>query len=556
MKKYISIILLAILFSSCELGMERVETGSDNQESVFSDKDKTRQALNYLYDCIRFTNALRTFNENTTYLYMDCATDNGRPTLINFGVFSFNMSQLKPGQNPFSDGHNPWIDYYTAIRMANIFLQNIDVSPLTIEEKEDMKVEARFLRAVYYAELFKCYGGLILLGDEVVNELSFGEWSRSSIEETVEYIVSELDAVTPLLKNKEEWDATDLGRATQGMAMAYKARTLILYASPLNTQGVSDSEKKTRWEEAAQANLDLITEGSYDLHPNYEELFYQRVSPEHIVTDYVSRGTMAWLVLPQTFQKTGNIPGMRPTFNLVDGYAMKDGKSPILGYDANNLPIFNDEVTNYDDNNPFVNRDPRLNMNVFKHGDQIFYNRKWQTVDMLNQEAGNLAALNSLYVRKYIKVDHDFWYNGGIDQNYTIIRFAEILLNYAEAVNESDGPTVNALQAINRVRLRAGADPLSEIPSDWTQEELREQLYVERRMEFFGEDQRFWDARRWLKAQKWFTGPVFGGMVDQNGKYSRFIIENRLFLPKMYRLPILPKDVVGSNGKITQNPGW
>ena len=558
MNRKIFLVLLTIiaLLPSCELAFDKIETGSDNIESVFSDKKKAQEAFYALYDAMRFTESLQVFNDGSTTLYMDAATDNGMVTLYQYNLKTFNFSQLQIGASPFYK-HNPWLDWYSAIRMANIFLTNIDSSPLSHEEKEQMKIEARFLRAVYYCELFKCFGALVIVGDSPTESLSYDGYERTDISTTVDYIKSELEAVIPLLKKEQEWGESEYGRATQGMAMAYKARLLIYYASPLNTEGCSSSEIHDRWVAAAAACKELIDTDWYSLHPDYEEFFYTRKTKEHIVTDFCSRGTMAWNVLPQPYHKDGVLPAMRPTFNFIDGCLMSDGKKPILGYDGI-VPVI-DPKSHYDDEHPFEGRDPRLLKSVLKHGDKIFYNGKWNEIDMLNQTEFTPTTYNGFYVRKYIDVDHDFWNNGGIEQNYPIIRYADILLYYAEVENQANGPSKAVIDNINLVRERAGADLLDEhndpYGRPWTMESLNSHIMDERRMEFFCEDQRFWDARRWLKAKEWFNGPILGGRIN-GGKYERYVMETRLFLDKMYRLPIPRKDVMGSNGKIYQNPNW
>lgn len=560
MKQKIILLLLVVgtLFAACEAGLERIEIASNNEQSVFSDKVKTRNALNNLYGAMRHIAGYHSFTANNNQQLLDAVTDNGRNMLWNFPLSAFTQSTLKPDDEPFASGNLPWHDYYKAIRMANVFLRNIDSSPVTDEEKADMKIEARFLRALYYCELFKMYGPLVLLGDAVPNGQELEGFERRNTDETMDYIINELNELIPAMKWEWTTDA-DFGRATKGMAMAYKARMLLYYASPLHTQGLSEADIKTRWQAAADAANALITENRYDLHPNYVEFFNTRKNVESIVSYLRVIGTQAYTMSLSSEYAGGNVCGMRPTFNMVDAYTMKDGRQPILGYE-NNQPVFNTQVTDYDDEQFWLNRDPRLEMQIFRHGDQIRVNGSVHTINMRIYDEATPSGQNGFMVKKYINPDHDFRQAGGLAQNVQMIRFAEVLLNFAEAQNQATGPSAAVIGAINRVRVRVGADALDPTNDPygkpWTKASLNNHIMVERRMEFFGEEHRFWDARRWKLGFEILGATVYGGQVDENGKYSRYFIENRKFDEKMYFLPIPNNEINKSGGKIWQNPGW
>ncbi|MCG8699270.1 MAG: RagB/SusD family nutrient uptake outer membrane protein [Bacteroidales bacterium] len=557
MKKYIIITLILFVCGSCELDMDRIDTGGDEgPESVFSDKVKSRNALNHLYGSMRFRSGFAIFG---WYAMLDGATDNGCYAADIDGAVHFNMSTMTPENQPFAS-HTPWKDYYRAIRSANIFLKYIDQSPLTAEEIAEMKVEARFLRALYYCELFKMYGALVIMPDEPLEKIEFSEdLKRSSLSETVDSIVAELDAVIPSLKVKTEWGETEYGRVTKGMAMAYKSRVLLHYASPLNTKGESTAEIIKRWEAAAKAAKDVIDLNMYSLHPNYVELFHTRQNEEVILSYLRGPGKEAYtLNLHTSLLPNGAISGIRPTFNLIDGYAMMDGQLPVLGYNSDHTPILNPSVTNYDDNNPFANRDPRLSMNILHHGDSIYMNSRYLVLDMeavIPPTESKANQKNSFFIQKYQDPSFDHMASGGIDQNVPILRYAEVLLNFAEASNQAYGPNTDAINAINEVRLRAGADPISTDVGDWTKETLNEHIVVERRMEFFAEEFRLWDAKRWLRGPEMLGATIYGGDIV-NGRYERYVIEKRIFKEKFYRFPIPLTDVFNSDHRIYQNPGW
>ncbi|GAB6123226.1 RagB/SusD family nutrient uptake outer membrane protein [Dysgonomonas termitidis] len=555
-----TIILFSVfsIFVACDGGLERIEISSDSEKSVFSDKVKTRNALNNLYGSMRHIAGYHSFTENNNQQLLDAVTDNGRNMLWNFPIPTFTQSTLKPGQDVFASGNLPWRDYYKAIRMANAFLANIDSSPVTDEEKADMKIEALFLRALYYCELFKGYGPLVIVGDEISDGQTLEGFERSSVDQTINYIVNEFDQLIPRMKWEWENDG-DYGRATKGMAMAYKARMLLYYASPLYTQGVSESDIKSRWKAASDAANALIVENKYDLHPNYVEFFNTRKTEENILPYLRVIGTQAYTMSLSSEFAGGNVCGMRPTFNMIDAYAMKDGKQPVLGYE-NGEPVFNQQVTNYDDEQFWLNRDPRMEMQIFRHGDQILVNGSRQTINMRIYDEPSPSGQNGFLVKKYINPNHDFRQSGGIHQNVQMMRFAEVLLIFAEAENQANGPSAAVIRAVNRVRNRVKADLLDEADDPygraWTKTSLNNQIMLERRMEFFAEEHRFWDARRWKLGHEILGATVYGGFVNENGKYSRYFIENRKFMDKMYLLPLPNIEVNKSEGKIWQNPGW
>jgi starch-binding outer membrane protein, SusD/RagB family len=553
MKRIIFPIIIALICMSCEDILERIETASENEAVVFSDRIKTERALNHLYSCMRFNDGYAVFTGQGGRAVMDVATDNAWAFGIYDGASHFNFSTMTPNQNAFIN-NVPWRNFYAAIRSANIFLKNIDKSPLTAQEKADMKVEGRFLRAIYYSELFIMYGGLVIMGDDVATNVSFEGYRRSDIEETVDYIVGEFDAVIPNLRTESQWGPTEYGRATKGMAMSYKARVLLYYASPLNTQGVGQAEIQQRWSNAANAAKEVINSGYYELHPDYMEFFYTRQNSEIILSYLRGRGIEAYTTsLPSIFLRGTTITGARPTFNAVDGHAMIDGKVPVLGYDGSGNPIYNPEATSYDPSKPFENRDPRLKYNILKHGDTLLINGVPTPLNMRELYASSGEGLNSFFFRKYMDPNFNHYGSGNLDQNYPIIRYADILLIFAEASNQANGPNAEAIQVINQVRTRAGALPLN--TNGWTRESLNEQIVVERRMEFFAEEHRFWDAKRWLRGEEFLGANIIGGIIV-DGQYERFVWGKKIFLPKLYRLPIPTGDVFNSGGRIEQNPGW
>lgn len=491
--------------------------------------------------------------------------------------------------------HYVWGDLYRSIRQANIFLAEIDATDFPAEQRDRMKGEAHFLRAYFYHNLFKIYGGVPLITRPYELNDDF-EIARASLEETVDFIVGEADAAAGLLPLEQ--GADDLGRATRGAALALKARVLLFAASDLyhaNPSGMAETgftgpqDRQARWraaQEAARAVMDL---GAYSLFrptpasaeeatKNYADIWLSRINEEQIFVRFFlkSRGTAD---IPNVGRYHGpngyhNWGSNTPTQNLVDTYRMADGAR----FDWSN-PVHAAA--------PYANRDPRFYATVHFDG-ATWVTRPPDVVNLdpagviqtfssitlpdgrelpgLDTRNGPIEAWNGTYagyyVRKFIDptVDHQF---EAQDIPWIFIRYAEVLLNYAEASLEL-GELAEATEAINEVRGRAGMPPL---PATLSQAELREEYRNERRVELVFEEHRFFDARRWMIAPEAFGENGKGIDIQVRGtdpadrstyydyQYDIIDIEERAWDDKVYFMPIA-RDEVNRNGLLVQNPGY
>lgn len=544
-----------LLLCGCSDDMERIQTGTNTEELIYADAAKTRQILNNLYARTRLTQGSFSCFSGDGVTFLDCATDNGYAP-IEYSTAHTHGKSTMSASNIAMNGGDPWTFYYNNIRNATLFMQKVDGSVLSEEEKASSKVQARFLRALYYAELYRWYGGVVLLGDEIISPIDLNH-SRSSADETVNYIISEMAAVASQLP--QEWDAPNYGRATSGAALAYIARTRLYAASKLN----NPSMDKGKWEAARDALAAVINLGIYDLYydPENRELSYaryfcERKSKENIYTYLLGLNNTMHSNMPQGAPWTqGTYVGCVPTQNLIDAYDMKDGTEPIIGYDTNGQPIIN-PTSGYDDAAPYENRDPRLKMTIFYHGNTFDLDGNQTALDITTVDAKSQSS--GYLVLKYLddRIGHKSTGNTVYNCNPQMIRYAEILLGYAETLNEL-GSTREAIRNMNLIRKRAGVGELEENKT-WSKEELRERIYKEYRIEFAFEDNRFFDARRWAKAEEWFSKSVYkvnisGGLT--NPIYTRTLLEERIFLPKCYRFPI-PQKEIDNCPNIEQNTGW
>lgn len=574
MKKilYIPVFLVTVFFLiSCDVDklMDKEEIDPNSKEEVFKDKTKIRESLTHLYGSMWFCNTQGGFSLFSAQCgLLDNATDNSIFPGQGDNAKVFTLSTLTASGKPFANGTEPWTHYYRAIRSANVFMANIVGSVVTEEEQVVMKEEARLMRALYYHEMFRFYGALVIIGDEIVDGMT-SSLVRASMEQTVNYIVSEFDAIIENgILPGFRWAANnDYGRMTLGMAYAYKARTLLYAASPLSTPDQSSQQAAAKWAAAAKAAKDLIDLGWYTLHEDatkpelsFARYFNERVSDEQILSILRAPTQDLYRALPSgaPWNHATAYPGIAITLNAIDAFAMKDGTKAILGYNPNGSPIIN-PASGYSDARPFDNRDPRMDMTVLRHGAKWKINGETITYDVNLHTANIQQGVTNILMRKFLDDRIDHWNSSSrTDMNLPMMRYAEVLLNYAEAKNESSASLTQSeidyiVDCINLVRNRAAADPLAK--AGWTQETLRDQIKMERRMEFMLEGHRFYDVRRWKEADKYFNADVYG-MDIVGGNMVRRKVESRIFLDKLYRLPVPSREVAGSKGNIWQNPGW
>ena len=477
-------------------------------------------------------------------------------------------------------------DLFTVIRQINIFLvesatqffedtkYNIDYD-LIMSQYKLYPFEARFLRAYYYFELAKRYGDIPLI-TTVLTEDEANNLTRTPFDQVIQFIVEECDAIAPQLPvNHLNITEQETGRATRGMAMALKSKALLYAASPL----FNPSNDKAKWQKAAKAAADLIKiaeSAPHATNPFSGGLGYSL--PTLANTWNQNYATNRELILgvmraeSNTFEQQnypvgidgGGRTGHCPTQNLVDAYEMKASGLPInaaAGYQAAD--------PDYDPQNPYAGRDPRLAATV------AFNNSIWPTqyAQALECWEGGRsgkpvqwASTTGYYLKKHVEGTTEL--RPGRTQTsrrhvWNILRYSEILLNYAEAMTEgfddynftNDDYPISARQAVNKVRARAGVE-MPPFPETLTLAEFKLKLRNERRVELAFEDQRFWDVRRWKIAHQ--NTNIYGMDIKRSGTtfvYTPVLVENRTFSDKMYLYPIPPAELF-INPKLTQNQGW
>lgn len=492
------------------------------------------------------------------------ATDEADHAPIGSDIEKFQLGTWNAVTNP----DNNWGDCYRAIRLSALFLRNSEnyeeiilrdtstASKLNnyktqCADLKALRAEARVLNAYMYFELLKRFGG-VPLTDKLYSLESHPDLERSTYDQVVKHIVGEIDEVLDNDELRDDWYAYDqklYGRFTQGAALALKSRILLYWASPQN----NPTDDQERWEEAAQAAHDLIELTKYSLEGNYGNLFSGTTSHQskEVILAYMTGANNTPETDNYPISTNGGKTGTCPSANLVDAYENADGTP----FDWNSLAPGAD---------PYADRDPRLQYSVVVNNSQ-WNGRTMQCYDGGTDGSGvTQATTTGYYLKKFLTDGLDLEKNQTSVHSWILFRYAEILLNYAEAMNEAYGPDADpfgdgktARWAVNEVRGRVGMPPVA--ASDET--EMRGRIKHERRIELAFEDHRFWDVRRWGKAdaESALKAPIMGVSITktQTGfTYAAKTVGSRTFQEKMMLYPIPQSEILRSSGKIKQNPGW
>jgi hypothetical protein len=567
MKRLYRMAILAIALAGCskpEDGpLERI-----TEEYAFDSKDpngvNANRFLNDIYSYL--PDGFNRIDNN----FLDAATDDAISSQTGTQIERFTSGFLSTSNNP----DDAWSKNYEGIRKVNLYLQKIDIVPIDENVKNTRKAEARFLRAMFYFELVKRYGGVPLVGNEVFSADDPKNFSRNSFEECINYIVNECDDANVLDKVLPD-PVSEYGRVSKAVVLALKARTLLYAASPLfngENIGITPAQKlvngyasydKERWNKAAEAALavrnsttafGLLSAADYANNV----AFIQRKNKEVI---------FAYLTDNSKDIETNNGPVGYPHPNLANGRTSPT-QELVNAFPALNGRPITETASMYDPSNPYNNRDPRLRRTVLVNGEQWLKrpvetfeggldkpnttSRQTRTGYYLRKFSGNFATAES-----YANTPH----------NYPIFRYADVILSYAEARNEYlDQPDASVYQVLYDLRLRAGiakgtvAGYSHGLKNVMTKDEMRTVIRNERRLELAFEEHRFWDLRRWKLAETVLNQPLAGMKITKNAAglfdYEEVNVAAIGFQsPKMYFYPI-PNSEVLKNTNLIQNTGW
>ncbi|MFD2585110.1 RagB/SusD family nutrient uptake outer membrane protein [Pedobacter vanadiisoli] len=567
MKKNICYVLLAasaIYLAGCKkdgfLQDGAVTPNGDVSEAqVWANPDFARNFLNNIY---------ATLSDRYSLDNDGAMLASGSDEAVNSNLNS-NINILNNGTwGPVRVVDDVYTAMYTGIRKTNMFLVNAPKSAIIpsdgltfAQDIARLRGEAFFLRAFFHFELVKRYGSAVLV-TRVLNADENLDLPRNTFDECVAQISSDCDsAIARLPLGPTDWAVASRGRATQTAAMALKARLLLYAASPqYNPNG--DAAK---WQAAADAAKRVMDTGKHAIYSSYPNIWLWNVSGAAYNTEVI----FATQTLNTNSIETNNAPisydgangRTNPTQELVDAFEMKTTGRPI-----------SDAASGYNASNPYANRDPRLNFAIMYNG-STFKSKPVETFvggkDGLGLNVN--ATKTGYYLRKFLS-ESAVWNNSSntnVRRPWIFFRYAEVLLNYAEALNEAQGTAAlpQILSSLNALRNRSGVampalqttNPAGNGYVAPTKEELRKRIRNERRVELCFEEHRFYDVRRWKEGETSFNKNVTGMRISlvSPGVYSYqpFVVENRVFTAKNYLYPISQNEL-NRAPSLKQNAGY
>jgi hypothetical protein len=446
-----------------------------------------------------------------------------------------------------------WSSYYSAIKSCNIFLKNVGQNTtLPTATITRLKAETRFIRAFEHFNLTKWYGDVPIVDHDATPEEA-QTIARSPKAAVVKFVVDELEAIINDLPSKDALPATENGRITKGAALALEARVL-LYQGDRMADVVAICEKLMNNQGA---------NGTYALAPSYSALFsdptVNKTSNEVILSvqyvPTVRTWNNFWDFAPRTVG--GRVSSMSPTQELVNDYIMLNGKG------------INEAGSGYVETNPYVNRDPRFTATVvYDRYDWVNANNSKKAIyikpgsdpvqpGLDEYSAGSQAASPTAYYwRKYF--DPSALANFVSGNNLHLFRYAEILLNYAEAkqsLGQMDATVWN--KTIGVLRARAGFTDAGALNYPGAAD-MTNIIRRERRVELAMEGLRVDDIRRWKIAENVMNGYAHGAKFssDQSTDNGYIRAQQRKFNPARDYLWAIPAHDVNLNKNLGQNPGY
>lgn len=395
---------------------------------------------------------------------------------------------------------------YEGISSCNFFLANIDNCDIPDEIKNRYKGEVRFLRALFYFTLTEFYGGVPLYTTPVTIEEA--KVKQSTKDQVIAQVLEDLDFAIANLPNT---DFSSTGHAVKGSALSLKSRVLL---------------HEEDWEGAAATASQVMTDGKFSLYDDFKNLFLvygQADNPEIIFS-------VRFLNPNNSNQQDIRLQWhaiLNPRQELVDAYEAIDG-----------LPITESPL--YDPDNWKLNRDPRMLLTL-KHfsdpavkasGEVVEY--AYNGISVTGYEPAKFVDVETLPIDYATRSEHD----------WILIRYAEVLLNYAEAKNEVSGPDASVYNAINAIRARPGID-MPPIPDGLSKDEMRQRIWHERRVELALEGFRYGDIKRWKLAETYIPS-----LVDPGSNL------HREFDPAKHYVFPFPQSEIDINENLEQNPNY
>ena len=520
--------------------------------------------------------------------WLDAATDLAESSIGTSGTrTSFNIGNYYGGGGA-AELTSVWESRYRGIRKCNITINTLEAenadklrpADLSVElfqtRKANFIAEARFLRAYFYWELFLRYGPVPMVTTELDpnGDLMTGYTERPDLKTFMDFLFKEVKECEAGLKTYAETsDETYAGEVNQPTARALYVRMMLYMASPRFS-----AQSGITWEQAADAAKDFLadygdnyrletrTNGGVAAYNNAWLLnSYADKNPEVIF--FRNDVAIGWSgISTDTPVGEGGQGGLCPSQNLVDMYDMEDGSAPFTQYDATGAPVYvNGKPTvnaesGYTDQNMWKNRDPRFAASVLYQGSE------WngRSINVIYGQSDNPIGNQNVtptgyYVRKYIpETILSSNHSGTAKRLWRIFTYSEILLSYAEALNEADYAGNKALvcNLLDQIRHRGGIIGNVANRADLnSQTAMRNFIHKERTIELAFEEHRWWDVRRWNVAGEALGRDIYGIDVASDGTITRKVAHQRKWQDKFYLYPN-PEAEVWKIGQDFQNEGW
>jgi len=531
---------IAVLGTTSCVDLDRYPLEELSDKSFWRSPDDAEKAVSNLYTSLPYWDVDDAINSDDAVHGIKWAAGN-----ISKGVY-----------DPQDFG---WKENYAAIRKANIVLSKVNLIPNYDGEKKNRVLgQAYFFRALQYFNLIRSYGDV----PYVDKPLSLSDQEgivRTPREEVYGKVMQDFDKAIEYLP--KSWSASEYGRVTKGAALAMKARAALYYG---------------KWDVAAESAKKVMDLNEYNLYDEqntgkYQELFWEKADgcKEFILVKQFKEAENSWFLIGWEAFPTKGWGGINPTQSLVDAFEDIEG-APIA------------KSTLYDPKKPFEKRDPRLEVNVLHHGETL-YGVTINVAPLKSAAPTGIgqhgdATATGYYQQKWLDPSIDPSSKGwDMGKDAVVIRYAEVLLTYAEAKNELSPLDDEAFKAVNAVRKRVGMPELQKTDASkptycGTQDDLRQRIRNEWRVEFALEGgKRQWDIRRWGIAKKVLNEPFLGlkyKLVDSSdakeGDGGKICIlyegENVKLTGSKYEdhnyvYPI-PQEERDLNPALTQNPGY
>ncbi|MFP5154285.1 RagB/SusD family nutrient uptake outer membrane protein [Bacteroides clarus] len=558
-KKYMIMACALLSLNGCDY-LDYDHTTGKTKEEAYAYYENMNQLVAYVYTFLP--------SDLGSGYIMESATDNCIYTQENASIYYMTTGVW----SPLKRVDDAW-NYWTAIRSANSFLENFDPEVLKrfeynenydeiMEKSSKFPYEVRFLRAFYLFELAKRYGDIPLLTRTYAQD-EINSVKQTPFDEVIAFIAEECSEIAPELpvNQSDFWGET--GRITRGAALALKSRALLYAASELH----NPDNDLTKWENAAKAAYEVMDLAVYELPKITDDPLYSNKGGNEIfkskqlilerrnsskTNNFEARNQ------PMGYPETSALGGNTPTQNLVDAFEMKDGTPFDWGNASHVANIYYDTTGKQ-------TRDPRLYLNVLTNG-STWLSEQVETFEGGKNKIQEGSTRTGYYLRKWMNpsVSLDPVKPNKIEHHYILFRYAEILLNYAEAMNEWLGPDavdaakgcpVSARAALNQVRTAATMDGVVATG----QVDFREKVRNERRVELALEGHRFYDIRRWKIAEKDEVRNIYGVKIAKSGEdsfsYEKELLQTMYWENKMYLFPY-PQNELYMNDNLVQNPGW